>query len=551
MRFASEGPSAGPSTRMGERQLVPVTGAERNSNIRGSILTGPALLPSLTDLAFVLPILVLFWCTTGVGWLLTDSDTGWHIRTGEWILRTRCVPRRDMFSFTKNGEPWIAWEWLSDVAMAEAHRIAGLSGVVLIALLLLGATSICVYRNTLAESGTRSIALAVTWLAMAASTIHWLARPHLVTPFMTGVFCRVLNQVEQEGKIKKLWMLPPLTMVWANLHGGFFVGIVLVGTYAVGAAVEELLCGARQDWWRRTRKYAWTIAGCTLGSFINPYGYHLHAHVAEYLGASFYWQRISEFQSIDFHSFTAAYFEALLMLAIVAAAWQFLSGRLIHPILLLIWSHLALFSARNIPIFAVVAAPSIGLASREWLEHAPARARWMRGFSAAISEIEAGLQRIAHRQARRPWHVLPVAYVLILTLLLAHPGPVAALRAEFSRERFPVDAALFLAHETGGPPRRLYSSWQWGGYLIYRLWPSLTIFDDGRTDFYGPPFVNEGLRVWNVSPGWRKILERYRVSSVLIPADSPLAGALRETPEWKLVYQDRVAVLFDKVEEQR
>src|SRR5579864_9201538 len=83
--------------------------------------------PFLSDLAFVTPILVLFWCTTGVGWLLTDSDTGWHIRTGEWILQNGRVPATDFFSFTKVGQSWCAWEWLSDVLMASVHQRSGLA----------------------------------------------------------------------------------------------------------------------------------------------------------------------------------------------------------------------------------------------------------------------------------------------------------------------------------------------------------------------------------------------------------------------------------------
>ena len=105
-----------------------------------------SLMPSLSDLAFLTPILVLFWCTPGVGWLLTDSDTGWHIRTGEWILKNGRVPTTDIFSFTKAGQPWFAWEWLSDVLMAVVHGRSGLAGIVLVSLLLLGATSVCVYR---------------------------------------------------------------------------------------------------------------------------------------------------------------------------------------------------------------------------------------------------------------------------------------------------------------------------------------------------------------------------------------------------------------------
>src|SRR5260370_36848555 len=97
------------------------------------------VMPSLSDLAFLTPFLVLFWCTPGVGWLLTDSDTGWHIRAGEWILKNRRVPRTDLFSFTKAGQPWFAWEWLSDVLMAVGPRPSGLVRIVLVNPLEVGA----------------------------------------------------------------------------------------------------------------------------------------------------------------------------------------------------------------------------------------------------------------------------------------------------------------------------------------------------------------------------------------------------------------------------
>lgn len=511
-----------------------------------------SLMPSLSDLAFLTPVLVLFWCTTGVGWLLTDSDTGWHIRTGEWILKNGRVPVTDIFSFTKAGQPWFAWEWLSDVLMAVIHRHFGLAGIVLVSLLLLGATSVCVYRSTLEESGHRVIATVLTGLAMAASTIHWLARPHLVTPLFAVLFCCVLNRAERKRRPVLLWILPLLTVPWVNLHGGFFVGIILLVTYAIGAAAEELLYGRRGTAWVRARPYLWTGIPCALASLVNPYGYHLHVHITRYLGASFYLQRISEFQSIDFHSFTAAYFETLLVLAIAAAVWHLGAGRVVHVLLLLSWSHLALFSARNIPIFAVVAAPGIGLAICEWLEYAGSNwpPEWPGKISASLAELEAGLRIIAKSNDRRHWHFVPCFAVLVLALLLTHPGRLKALRSEFDRNRFPVDAATFLSQESG-PRIRLYSSWQWGGYLIYRLWPSLSVFDDGRTDFYGPPFVEEGLRAWDACQDWSNIFERYRVNAALLPVDSALATVLRERRDWKPVYQDRIAVLFERTENVR
>jgi hypothetical protein len=77
------------------------------------------------------------------------------------------------------------------------------------------------------------------------------------------------------------------------------------------------------------------------------------------------------------------------------------------------------------------------------------------------------------------------------------------------------------------------------------------VFDDGRTDFYGPAFVEEGLLAWNADPKWGNILERYRVNAALLPVDSALASVLKERPDWKPIYQDRTAVLFAKFEEGR
>ena len=90
-----------------------------------------------------------------------------------------------------------------------------------------------------------------------------------------------------------------------------------------------------------------------------------------------------------------------------------------------------------------------------------------------------------------------------------------------------------------------------GGYLIYRLWPSVRVFDDGRTDFYGPGFVEEGLRAWDARPDWAEIFAKYRVNAALVPVDSALAAALRERADWELVYSDRVALMFVKIDNQK
>src|ERR1700748_3223752 len=138
------------------------------------------LLPSLTDFAFLMPLAFLFGRMNGVKTLLSDCDTGWHIRTGEWILANHQAPMSDIFSFSKPGAPWFAWEWLSDIVFARLSAWGGLQAVVLFSILLISATFTGVYLLARRKSNP-VVAILVTMLAGAASSIHWLARPHLFT----------------------------------------------------------------------------------------------------------------------------------------------------------------------------------------------------------------------------------------------------------------------------------------------------------------------------------------------------------------------------------
>ena len=97
------------------------------------------LMPSLTDLAFLLPVVFHLMTDRGINRLLGDGDTGWHLRTGEWIMANGAVPSVDMFAYTRSGEPWFAWEWGWDLAFGWLHREFGMPAVVFHRAELLGA----------------------------------------------------------------------------------------------------------------------------------------------------------------------------------------------------------------------------------------------------------------------------------------------------------------------------------------------------------------------------------------------------------------------------
>lgn len=502
-----------------------------------------AWLPSLGDVAFLMPVLFLFVKLDGARFLLGDGDTGWHIRTGEWILANGRVPDRDIFSFTRAGEPWYAWEWLWDVIFGWLHLRWGMAAVVLGSLLVICACGWLLYRMVRERAGDSLVAIGVTFVALAASSIHWLARPHLFTLLFVLIFYAILQRVAQ-GRTGLLWWLPPLTILWTNLHGGFFVGTLLIGTYAAGELAAWLLepeSGERAGRLRRLRLYAAAAAGCLVASFVNPYGWRLHAHIVRYLTDSYHRANIIEFLSLSFHHQAAIYFEVLLAAGTIAAFVNLLRRRYSEAFLLLSWAHLALLAARNIPIYAVLSAPLIAATVREGLERLrEARvAGWLRravaGWIGFASEITG-----TDRAARVPW--LSVGALAAAGALMWAPGAPGKLRAEYDPKHYPVAAIDTLGEEFFAG--NVFADDEWGDYLIYRLYPATRVFIDGRSDFYGSRFGEELGGLLRGRYDWQNILDRHGPETAVVRADSALASLMKESGRWRLVYDDGIAIVF-------
>jgi hypothetical protein len=501
---------------------------------------GVWLLPSFTDLAMLLPFLLLFTRLNGFSYLIGDGSTGWHIRTGEWILEHGRVPTQDIFSFTMAGRPWFAWEWLWDVAFASLHRLGGLNAIVMASMAVISATFGLLYRLVRRRCENMVIAIAATALAIMVSTVHWLARPHLFTILFTAVFLWVLDRA-REGRLCELIVLPVLTVFWTNLHGGFFVGIMLVLTYAAGEILGGLVAAepeARRAGVLRSKPYVITAAACLLASLVNPQFYKLHVHIFRFLASEYQNPNMMEFMPFDFHLPVARYFEPMLACGILAAGWNAWRGRWTQAILVAIWAHLALLSGRNLPLFALVAAP----AAAEMLDELVRLAResrsaaWIRNRARALEEL--GREYAAMDGAGR----LPILGTLgtaALILLVYLPIHSPLLRAEYDPHKFPVAAASVLNSRD-----RVFTTDVWAGYLIYRFYPSQRVFIDDRSDFYGAEFCSRYLKLMRGNYDWQQTLARYRIDTVLLPAGEPLVAALKESARWRPVYDDGVAIVF-------
>jgi hypothetical protein len=230
-------------------------------------------------------------------------------------------------------------------------------------------------------------------------------------------------------------------------------------------------------------------------------------------------------------------FEILLFAGLAMISVLFREGRLAGLLLIVLWAHAALVSARHVPLYAIVAAPvCAGEASLIW-------SRWTAGFS---RRSIAGLVRDCLRDfSAAPARTSLWAPAVLLGLsFVPWDGP-----RDFPANRFPV-AALdrnrrVIAPATGAPPRILTSD-QWGDYLIYRLYPDERVFVDGRSDFYGPVIGRQYLELLNAAPNWKSIVVAYGFDVALLPAEWPLGQLMRLDPGWRVRYQDRQAILLER-----
>jgi hypothetical protein len=494
------------------------------------------LVPSLSDCLF---LAILLWSfAAGSGWsvLLADGDTGWHIRTGEYILYTHSVPTRDLFSFSKAGEPWFAWEWLSDVSFALLHRFWGLKGVVVFTGLVLSLAATLLFRYAVWRGANVIAALIATLLATGASTVHYLARPHIFTILGLTVTLWMLER-DRRNPTRWVWLLVPFMAVWTNLHGGFVAGIACLVLATAGAAFQVALNPPVARRYDQVGRYGLLTGACALSTLFNPYGWRLHQHMANYLTSGWIREVVEEFQSPRFRSESMLQFEILLFGGVLLVPILFQRRQIGDLLLILFWAHAALVSARHVPLYAIVAGPICAeAASRCW-------ARWSAGCSRrsiggtlrdCLDDFSAGPQRSS----------LWAPLILLSLAMYPWSGP-----RDFPANKFPVTAvgrnANVFRPSTSARPRVLTSD-QWGDYLIYHFYPAGRVFVDGRSDFYGPSVGRQYLDLLNAAPNWERTLETRGFDVALLPIEWPLGQLLMREPSWHVRYIDRQAILLER-----
>lgn len=478
----------------------------------------------IPDIALVLSAITMLYCLTsfnGMQMLFRDSDTGWHIRNGETILATHTVPHTEPYSFSRPGGAWFAWEWLADCAMAMAHQWDGMRGVFLLYLLTLGLVAWLWFQLVWTVNTWFLLGAAATWAMLTTCNIHWLARPHLFSWVL--LLLAVLVAERAPARLNLWWLLGVFLggVVWANVHGSFFLGAIIFFLYAAQRWIE-----------RSPVHFPLAVFGFTLlaASFVNPYGWHVHEHIFHYLRDKELLSHIGEFQTFNFHVEGA---EALVICMLIVAAGislNLLQGEYARGILCLILFAGALRSARGLPMLALLALPLALSAVCRALESLPAL-KSVHTYNLNLRKMEAGFRGYA-------W--MPI---LLLLFVVSARSALFAIPAGFPEQNFPVKLAAQI--EALPAEARIFSSDKFGGYMIYRFAGRRKVFFDGRSDYYGAAFLKDYLLLPDAKPGWREQWKRWGFTHALVPKESTLVEML-PLLGWRQIGKDSTAILFEK-----
>lgn len=438
--------------------------------------------------------------------LLNDSDTYWQISVGQWIIDHASLPRTDIYSFTKAGEPWTSSSWLSQVLLAGSYDLAGWTGPVVLA-----SVSIAVTFALLAFILGRRIpapyAIVVTLAALVLSTPHFLARPHvLVLPVMLA-WAYGLMSASERGQAPSFWLLP-LIALWANLHGGFIFGLVLAGAFAIDALWNAEV--TRQ----KPLALRWAVFGiaAVAACCATPYGWGSILAARKILDLGELLHLIYEWMPADFTTLGA--FE-MSILAMIAAA-LYTGVKLSPPRIALVLGllHMALSHVRNLELFALLL-PLV-----------------------VLSPVAA---QFALQPARLSRITAPLASAAVLAVLLGASTWALAAKSAFSPPEVQSPAAAIEALQARHP-KRVLNDLPFGGYMI---WQKMPVYIDGRAELYGEAFemaYYRALQLKDVNQ-FLDILKTWDIDAVLLTPATPAVGLLDNIPGWQRVYSDRYAVL--------
>jgi hypothetical protein len=453
----------------------------------------------------------VFVCAQGGSTTVGDPDIWWHLRTGQWILQ-HGFPHTDPFTTYGASKPWVAYSWLFELLVLKLYQWMGLAGLVAYTAGIVAAITVVLHGMIRRLCPDFMLSVLLTLAACQSMEHLWTPRSWQFSVLFFVLEVDLLMQAHRHGKKKALWLLPPLFVLWANLHIVFLYGLAVLGIPLAEAVLAR--------WWKlgESRIGAGQMGAVFLAStaatLVNPYGWRVY--VAAYgLGSQqAILNQLNEMKAMPFRDISDF---GVLLFALAAVAVLARARRLhLFEIGMLAFALLVSFRGQRDVWVVVIAASAI----------------------VADGIAGAGKARRAVQPFAVPAAVLVTAAVAPLLFLAMHVNN-SRLEVELE-EKMPVEAANFV--EKKGLPGPLFNDFNWGGYLIWN--PRLPVSMDGRTNLWSERTMFTSRATWEGLPGWNCNPDLRRSRVVIGPDDEPLTQLLRMSSAFELVYQDQVASVF-------
>jgi hypothetical protein len=464
---------------------------------------------------------------------VADPDIWWHMRVGRWILEHHSFPHNGLFSSTGATHTWAAYSWGFEVIVALLNMLLGLKGIAIF-VILFQVTLVLVFFLAM-----RILSGGFWWAWLLSAVAVWamdlnrvdVGRPVAFSILFFTIEIALILWAQETGRVSYLYWLPMLFLVWANFHIQFVYGLVLPALFAAVATVERWVALRRTpgkadagDGWPFRPLTLWAVFGaCLAATLVNPYTVGLYRVVFGYTRSTFAYTVILEFQSLNFREIPH-----YIQLLLVAGAFFALGRRKIDAYklaLLTIASMVGFRSVRDSWFVCITAAAIIASSVRKSEAQEAHEARTV-ASALGINALQLG--RI----------LAGAAVVIWLSALDNHFGERALFQTV--HEAYPVEAVAFIQeHHFSGP---LYNNFNWGGFLIGNL-PDYPVAMDGRTDLYGEDSLRQAYNTL-MALRWSEDQALNRANLVLLPSTVPLSRVLERSPQFRLVYSDRIAMVF-------
>lgn len=445
-----------------------------------------------------------------------DNDLWGHVLFGRDILAAGAIPRVDTYAYTTAGHAWFNHEWLSQVVMASTYARAGSLGLLLLKLAVAVATCALLFGLV-----RRRTVIAPIWGGLGVLTIAVLARgfairPQIFTYWGVALTLWLIDQY-QHYRPRALWTFPAVFLVWANVHGGFALGLAILGLFVAaecvrmrGLAVQPLI----------------VLAASIAVTALNPYGPRLLGYIWNELSRA---HPITEWQPVAAGDVSQLVFFAMAGLLVVTL--PFFRGWRQHgwqPALALIMGMLALRHQRHTPVFALCAVAPLAAQLDE-------AARWL-ALRSTLKLSAVSLRLIA------------LGLAGVATLQLAQTGlrwQHDGLQIVFDPAEYPVAAVR--AMRRAGMHANLVVPLDWGEYVLWFLAPDVKVSLDGRfATVFPEQVVIDNFEFFTGATGWRRLIENYPTDAALVPANS--LSPIRRLAGWERVYGDDIAEVYMRTE---